>query len=196
MKLSIITPYKDTLEYTKKLAEVLEPQLTDEIEWIIIDNGCDDKELDKLKAKTIHLGVGSPGPSYPRNVGFDNAKGEYITFVDSDDLVKEDYIETILNKINTSTFDYCFMSWESPYGQTIIENFPPYWNRCVWNCIYSRKLIGNQRFNNDIYYGEDWDFNKRIRRGKKENITKVLYFYNDRPNSTCKYYESLLNKGK
>ena len=39
MKLSIITPYYNCLEYTKKLATILEPQLTDEVEWII----CDDR---------------------------------------------------------------------------------------------------------------------------------------------------------
>lgn len=35
MQLSIITPYYDTLEYTLELVKVLEPQLTDDIEWII-----------------------------------------------------------------------------------------------------------------------------------------------------------------
>lgn len=38
MKLSIITPYYNCLEYIKKLAEVLEPQLTNEVEWIIADD--------------------------------------------------------------------------------------------------------------------------------------------------------------
>lgn len=39
MQLSIITPYYKTLEYTKKLAEVLIPQLTKETEWIIVSDG-------------------------------------------------------------------------------------------------------------------------------------------------------------
>jgi len=38
MKLSIVTGYFNVLEYTKKLAEILEPQLTDEVEWIIVDD--------------------------------------------------------------------------------------------------------------------------------------------------------------
>ena len=48
--ISIITPYYKTLPYIQKLAKVLEPQLTDDIEWIIIDDGCHEQELDKLKA--------------------------------------------------------------------------------------------------------------------------------------------------
>ena len=38
IKLSIITPYYNVLKYTKELAKVLEPQLTEEVEWIIIDD--------------------------------------------------------------------------------------------------------------------------------------------------------------
>ena len=41
-KLSIITPFYNTLSYTKKLAEVLDPQLTEEVEWIIIDDGTNE----------------------------------------------------------------------------------------------------------------------------------------------------------
>jgi Glycosyl transferase family 2. len=44
MQLSIITPYYNTLEYIKKLRDVLEPQLTDKIEWIIVDDGCNEKD--------------------------------------------------------------------------------------------------------------------------------------------------------
>lgn len=194
MELTIITPYYKTLEYTKKLAQALEPQLTDEVEWIIVDNGCNELELDKIKAKVIHLTNGTEGPSYPRNIGIDNANGKYITFIDSDDIVTNDYVKTILNKIKESDFDYCYFSWNSPHGEVIIKDNPPYWNRCVWNCIYSRKLIGNKRFNNNLHYAEDWDFNKRVRKGKKEIINKILYFYNDRPNSLCKISEGKVNK--
>ena len=51
MLLSIITPYYKTLKYTKRLAKILEPQLSDDIEWIIIDDGCNELRLDELKAK-------------------------------------------------------------------------------------------------------------------------------------------------
>jgi glycosyltransferase involved in cell wall biosynthesis len=99
MLLSIITPYYKTLEYTKRLAKVLEPQLTDDIEWIIVDDGCNEKSLDSLKAKVIHLPTNSNGASRPRNVGLDIATGKYITFIDSDDYVLDNYIEKILSHL-------------------------------------------------------------------------------------------------
>ena len=186
MKLSIITPYYNTLSYTKKLAEVLEPQLTDNVEWIIVDDGCNELELDKLKAKVYHLDRNTGGASIPRNIGLDKASGEYIVFIDSDDLVVSNYIQTILNKTN-ETWDYCYMSWKSQHGKTIIENEPPTWNCCVWNCIYKKELIGNERFDAKYKMAEDFDFNKRVRKGIRGNIKEILYIYNaDTPNSLCK----------
>jgi len=182
-KLSIISPYYDCLEYTKKLAEVLEPQLNNEVEWLIIDDGCNEKELDNFKAKVIHLDTNSGGASVPRNIGLDIAQGKYIAFIDADDTIKSNYIELILNKINTEDFDYCYFSWENPRNQIIIEDEPPEWNVCVWNCIYKRTLIGDERFNPELIIAEDYDFNIRVKKGKKANIKDVLYFYNDNPNS-------------
>ena len=177
IKLSILTPYYKTKEQTKKLAKVLEPQLTEQTEWIIVDDGCNESELDKLNARVIHLDHNSGGASIPRNVGLDNATGEYIAFIDSDDLVSPNYIQKILDKIKEN-WDYCYISWESDNGLTIIDNEPPNWNCCVWNCIYKRELIGSERFNPIYKMAEDFDFNKRVRKGIKANITDCLYYYN------------------
>ena len=125
MKLSIITPYYNSLPYIRKLANMLEPQLTEDIEWIIIDDGCNEYELDTFHAKVIHLSENSGGASVPRNVGLDNARGEYVAFIDSDDLVSADYIYQIMNKINNETFDYCYLSWYSDTFKVIIEDNPP-----------------------------------------------------------------------
>ncbi len=187
MKLSIITPYYQTLSYTKKLAEVLEPQLTDEVEWIIVDDGCFEFELEKMKARVIHIPYNSGNASRPRNIGLDCALGEYICFIDSDDLVAPNYVSRILEEIEKG-FDYCYYSWR--YGETdiIIEDEPPEWNACVWNCVYHKDLIGSNRFDVNINIGEDLEFNK-IKKGKKRNIKDVLYYYNwDREGSLVSRY--------
>ena len=198
--ISIITPYYKALEEIKKLASVLKPQLNENIEWIIIDDGCNEKELDNIKAKIIHLEKNSGGASIPRNKGLDLAKGKYITFIDSDDLVSDKYIETLLNKLQED-FDYCFISWCSKHYKVIIENEPPEWNCCVWNCIYKKELIADARFDPIYKKGEDFDFNKRVRKGKRSNITEVLYYYNENnPYSLSKqndYYNTkMMNKGE
>lgn len=193
MKLSIITPYYKTLEQMKKLAKRLEPQLTNQVEWIIVDDGCNETELDNIKAKVIHLEENSGGASVPRNVGLDSATGEYITFIDSDDMVSPHYIEQILNKIKEN-WDYCYMSWESNNIACLITNEPPSWNCCVWNIIYKRELIGEVRFDPKLKKAEDWDFNKKVKRGKKANITDVLYIYNNTEGSLSKQKETYNDK--
>ena len=192
--LTIITPYYNTLKQTNDLAKVLEPQLTDEIEWIIIDDGCNEKELDNLKATVIHIEENTGGASIPRNIGLDNAKGKYISFIDSDDLVTSDYIETIINKTKED-WDYCLMSWKGHF-EVIIKDKPPTWNCCVWNCIYKKELIGNTRFKPELKIGEDYDFNLVVRKGKKANIEKILYYYQDTPNSLIKSGETYNKKYK
>ena len=190
LKLSIITPYYDTLEETKRLAEVLIPQLTNEIEWFIIDDGCNETELnnfiyqDRFKDKwncirIWHLLNNSGGASKPRNVGLDFATGEYITFIDSDDLVSEDYIETILPKLKT---DIIFLSWRSQVHNVVVINKPPKWNCSVWCRIYRREII-NTRFDENLKIAEDWKFNQEFKYESYTHISKQIYYYNIRENS-------------
>ena len=189
MLLSIITPYYDTLEYTLNLAKVLVPQLTREIEWIIIDDGCNEQKLDEIGAKVIHLPINSGNASVPRNVGLDNATGKYITFIDSDDMVSNEYIKKILEKINEGEFDYCIMSWRTKDHNYVIRDLPPEWNTCVWNCVYNRNIIGETRFDPKRNLAEDKYFNKEVRKGRKKNIVDIIYFYNwQRPNSISSRY--------
>lgn len=192
--LSIITPHYNRHEYLKELAKTLEPQLTEECEWLIIDDNSKDKDFSYIhKGKVIILDDNSGGASIPRNVGLDNAKGKYIAFIDSDDLISDDYIETILNKTKED-WDYCLFSWKSKAQKIIIKDQPPNWNCCVWNCVYKRELIGNTRFRIDLKMAEDYYFNLEVRKGKKANIEKILYYYQDTPNSLTKQGETYNTK--
>lgn len=187
IKLSIIIPYYKTYEETIKLLDILIPQLTDEVEVFLIDDGCKEERLDiyKDKINIIHLEE-NHGLSYARNRGIEEAKGEYIVFVDSDDYVADDYIETIINKINTSDFDYCYFSWQMINQKDIIRilDNPPSWNLAVWNAVYKREYV--EMFDDNIRFCEDvpWQIKMRAKNGKKEIIDKILYYYNDgRPGS-------------
>lgn len=184
MKLSIITPYYNVLHYTKELAKILEPQLTSEVEWIVIDDGCHEAELDNLNAIIIHLPKNSGCAGIPRNYGLDIAQGEYITFIDADDLVSPNFISKIINKINSSSFDYCLINWEKIDKSLYVDvtNGRPGWNHSVWGIIYKKDNIKNIRFNNKKF-AEDYDFNYLALKGKEEKITEeFLYFYNSNEN--------------
>ena len=71
------------------------------------------------------------------------------------------------------------MSWSWSRGHIIINNEPPSWNASVWNCVYKKSLIGDNKFDTSRNIAEDKDFNKRVRRGIKANIPDVIYYYTD-----------------
>ena len=185
--LSVVIPYYKTYEETKRLLGILIPQLTDETEVFLIDDGCHDERLDvyKDKVNVIHLEE-NHGLSYARNRGIEKAQGKYLVFIDSDDCVSDDYIETIINKINTCDFDYCYFSWKMMNQGWVIEikDNPPDWNWAVWNAVYKTDYV--ELFDEDIRFQEDipWQNIMRAKNGKKEIIDKILYYYNDgRPGS-------------
>lgn len=178
MRLSIITPYYNCLNRIKNLAQKLQPQLNEEVEWIIIDDGCHEKELDDFKAIIIHLQNNSGCAGIPRNYGLNIAKGDYITFIDADDLVASTFVKKILDKINKTTFDYCFMSWHQQDGLFSIDATQgrPDWNCSVWGVVYKAENLKNIRFNNKRF-AEDFDFNEQALKGKQETIPEYLYYY-------------------
>lgn len=183
MKLSIIIPYYETYEYTKRLFEVLEPQIDKNVEIIIVDDGCNEKELEKLNAKVIHLKENSGGASKPRNVGLDNATGDYIAFIDADDLVSNDYICHIKRKMAKNP-DIIYLSWKSHLRNVLITSKPTKRNCSVWCRVYKREIIGDIRFREDLREAEDWFFNLDVKPSTSLCIKEYVYFYNNgRPGS-------------
>ena len=191
MKLSIITPYYNCLNFLKKLASVLEPQLTDEVEWIIIDDGCHEQELDNINAIIIHLPKNTGCAGIPRNYGLNIAQGDYITFIDADDLVTNNFVSKIIEKIDTTkNFDYCFMSWKK-FDNSLYADMNegrPEWNCSVWGVIYNHNNIKNIRFSNKRF-AEDYEFNQAALKGTEERITDYLYYYNSNENGLSANWE-------
>ena len=179
-KLSIIIPYYNTYELTKELLEKLIPQLTDDVEVIIVDDGCHEYRFEeqKLGFYTIHLKQNSGNASKPRNIGLDYANGEYITFIDSDDMVSDNYISKILKVIEKKP-DIVFLSWKSKVQEIIMNIQPPKWNCAVWCRVYKREIIGNVRFDETLRIAEDWKFNQEVKWRTKACIKDIVYYYNN-----------------
>ena len=184
MRLSIIIPYYNTCELTDKLLEIFEPQLTRDCEIIIVDDGSDEEYVPWQMAYNVMVlhHLSNKGVSAARNTGLRRAKGDYIVFVDSDDLVTDDYIKQIFNAIESEP-DTVYISWKSIDGRLgkVIANendeFNP-WNRCVWNRVFKREYIYGMFFNEDMQVAEDDDFLKRLPEAEsKTYITKQIYLY-------------------
>lgn len=192
--LSIIIPCYNAEPYIHELLDRLAPQIVPEVEVIIVDDGSKTPFATDYKWATV-VRQDNAGASAARNTGLDAAKGDYIAFIDADDLVSENYIETILNKAKTEEFDYCYMSWKSFGGwpvdvklNSIDDQFPEF-NLCVWNRVYKRSMIGDVRFNTKKLVAEDAQFIREVNEKgrKKAFISDYMYFYrSDAANSLTK----------
>lgn len=193
MLLSIIIPAFNAEPYLKSLLNRLKGQLNDKVEIIVIDDGS--KVPVKVPSGIILERQENKGAAAARNKGIDIAKGEYISFIDADDMVREDYIPKILETIKDKP-DYIYLSWETFGGgwdckvklKSVSDKFPPF-NLCCWNRIYRKDMIGKVRFNEKKAVAEDAQFIREVKEeGKKKAfIPDSIYFYRtDNKNSLTK----------
>ena len=198
MKLSIIIPCYNAEPYINELLDCLAPQITKEVEVIVVDDGS--KKPFETSYKWVNLiRQENQGASAARNTGLDTATGQYIAFIDADDLVSDKYIETVLKVAKTDKFDYCYLSWKAFGGwnyqvklTSVQDKFPPF-NLCVWNRVYKRSMIGKTRFNTKKVVAEDAEFIREVKEeGKKKAfIQDIMYLYrSDTPQSLTKRVSS------
>ena len=101
--ISIIVPVYNSSNFLRRCVSCIFNQTYKNWELILIDDGstdgsaviCDEYTKEDERAKVIHQQ--NLGASFARKRGIDVAKGEYLTFLDSDDIVEEDYLERLYN---------------------------------------------------------------------------------------------------
>lgn len=127
-----------------------------------------------------------------RNENLQRAQGKYITFVDDDDILADDYVDTIIEVINNNDVDSisfivdvsindgpfkpCYYSYK--YGKDY--NCDNSYHRLPNHICVLRTELAKEVGFNDITFGEDADFSKRLFPFIKSElmIDKKLYKYN------------------
>lgn len=201
-KVSIIVPVYNTEKYLNECIDNLKEQTLKDIEMIFIDDGSIDNSLNILnnwaendcRIKVIHQE--NKGAAIARQAGIDVAQGEYIKFVDSDDILEKNACELCYNEAKKYDADivvhniYIFTQdcrWENDrYNgdeeQVITEQlFHPL---CVslWAHLYNTNFIksNNISFKNFCSMGEDVCFNKISYPTAKKIVTIPDYLYSYR----------------
>ena len=186
MVLSIIIPYYNGGDYTKELLACLNKQITDEVEVIVVDDGSKEPySTDYAWCRVIRQE--NKRCAGARNTGLDNAKGEYIQFIDADDMVPGYFIERLLREINDNPFDVCDYSWRSldsggaQHNHIIQDKTGRLNNPSVCTRCFLRAYIGDTRFNTKKDSTEDEDFSRKlgylIDSHKHTAISEYMYFY-------------------
>ena len=196
-KVSLIVPAYNVEEYIKKCITSIENQTYQNYELIIIDDGSTDgttdiiKEASACNSKIKVLNGGHKGVSNARNMGLDCVEGDYVTFVDSDDFICENYIENLVNWLEDENVDLaiCGTNDISEDGKIVKQSLQlegevlnndqflsdivlcKKYTCTVWGKIYKSELLKNIRFDTNISISEDFKFLYYISR----RINRVYY---------------------
>ena len=188
--ISVIVPVYNKEKYVAKLIDCIKAQVFRNFECLIIDDGSTDRsgiicdELTRNDKAFSVTHIENSGVSHARNTALDMAKGEYITFVDSDDELPADYLQKIADDIqayhpdmvigtikmisdsNERIVDYPFE--ERVYTmQELLPQFAEAQKDCGvfgWcvNKSFKRELAVNARFDETLTLYEDFDFYLRL----------------------------------
>lgn len=227
--ISIIVPVYNSEKYIDKCINSILNQTYKKIELILIDDGSTDNsghlcevyaKVDR-RVKVMH--VKNSGVASARNKGIEATRGEFIQFVDSDDYIDRDMVETLAhemnNKVDIVMCGYKRLSKDhngkidvkniNLYNQVSITKevflnefgniFKNQYINYLWNKLYVASIIKNNnvKFDNSINWGEDLMFNLEYL-GYCNNITiisKLLYNYINYNNNsiTSKFNSELHN---
>lgn len=109
--ISVIVPVYKVEKYLDKCVHSILAQTYQDFEVILVDDGgtdncpkmCDNYAKNNDKIRVLHKKNG--GLSDARNAGLDIARGKYVTFVDSDDFVSDEYLETLITMLEENNAD-------------------------------------------------------------------------------------------
>ena len=202
MKISVIVPVYKAEKYIEECINSVLSQTYQNFELILINDGspdksgqiCDDyaKQFDNIKVYHKQNG----GVSSARNMGIEKSSGEWILFLDADDKLYSQCLETCINIVQQNDLDI-LQFWhsrskrynETLYCQPLSSNafLETRFNVCIGASIFKSSLIKSNHilFPENIKLAEDQVFMlKSILHAKKiEIIDTILYFYRSHANS-------------
>ena len=151
--ISIIVPVYNTEKYLRRCIDSVLAQTYQDFELLLIDDGskdssgaiCDEYAAQDARVRVFHKENG--GVSSARNVGLDNARGEWITFVDADDWIESDMLELLLRKGEETGADIVMGDLLFAYPDRDVPFLLPDWDNnktaslnryitSVWTCVW------------------------------------------------------------
>lgn len=205
--LSIIVPIYNSKKYLEECIDSILQQSYKDFELILVDDGSSDgsgelcDEYAKKDSRILVIHKENKGQSSARNVGIDMAKGEYITFVDSDDTIEENTYLLNINLLDSMPDVYiiqfpCINKYgskhpEPKYKHNILltgsEILYQAWlqkkviSNYVWNKIFRRHIFQHKRFREGMYYEDRYLMSEILEDIDSIYLSDVgLYFYYER----------------
>lgn len=203
MLLSVIIPVYNVVGTLRRCVDSVLAQGIDDMEIIIVDDGSTDGSAvicDKYKSpRAIVVHQANAGLSEARNEGLRLARGEFVTFVDSDDYIEPDTYPALLERMARADVDILEYSIVREGGRGSVSRivFPDhdytdmaaYWlcgkayaHTYAWNKIYKRQLFGHVRFPKGKKFEDVSTLWNLLREARKVETTSLgAYHYTVNP---------------
>ena len=219
-KITVIVPVYNVEHYLDKCLDSLVNQTYKNLEIIVINDGSTDnsgiicQEYAQKDNRIVYIEKENGGQAEARNIGLDRMTGSYVTFVDSDDWVEVDYVETLYKKITEYQADiavgnyysfnqtegmYYFHIFGDSYYEKVYDNVSIFENLYEsqdmkkfafifpWGKLYKASLLDDLRFDNGKL-AEDAYLNQKIYLLAERIVylNKGLYAYCQREGSSSR----------
>ena len=201
---TLIIPVYKAEKFLDRCVSSVVNQTYKNLDIILVDDGspdnspamCDEWAKKDKRIRVIHKS--NSGVSDARNTGINNAKGEFVCFVDSDDFVENNYVELMLNKQKESDADLVFCKIKKIDENGNIcelyknENMNGFLNNPTLDNFFnsnitmsaSRILVKTNLakktlFDTELKSGEDLNFLLRliVSNAKFDSVDEYLYIY-------------------
>lgn len=220
--ISIIIPVYNVSAYIERCLKSVIKQTYNHFECILVDDASPDDSIAKceqmiadydgpIQFRILHHEL-NRGLSAARNTGIDVATGDYILFVDSDDIISNDCVEKLMAPIledksiemvlgeklrfsDEGLFETKMKSWqhqEDLSSQEDVRNtyldVKRHLSTAAWNKLTSRSFINRHhlRFMEGLIWEEVlWSFFEMKYLNHMYIIPDITYFYYQHPNSIC-----------
>lgn len=183
--ISIVVPVYNAEKYLRKCIDSILAQTYPQWELVLVDNGSTDKSYEickeyaqkDVRIRAIHQHR-NQGVSVARNLGMEKCTGEFITFIDSDDWIQENYLEVMLKMQKDLSAQMVVCIYKRVYDKDREEkniskpaierysvkvyNVKQYLNyhllegNChCWGVLYQSSLVQQMKFQSGLTIGED-----------------------------------------
>ncbi|GMN90260.1 glycosyltransferase family 2 protein [Francisella sciaenopsi] len=206
--ISVIIPVYNVQDYLVRCLESVINQTYKSLEIILVNDGSTDNSLEICQqyinkdSRIILINKKNGGLSSARNAGLDIYKGKYITFIDSDDWVALDYINTLYQNIIDNNADISIVGFENVYDFNVedisntnkikIFSQKEAVNKLIlnkletsaWGKLFNSFLYKKNRFREGIIF-EDLDIMYKLFLSANKIVrnSSIKYFYFQRKSS-------------
>ena len=206
IKISVIIPVYNCSQYLRDCLDSVLQQSFCDYELLIIDDGseddsgkiCDEYAQTDSRIRVFHQR--NRGVSVARNVALDNVKGEWITFIDADDILLPEALRKLYETVSWNDTDivlggsnvyvngkiFPYHTYNSFSSTCVIDNMshPALWAYMIRSAIIKNNNI---RFIPGLAYSEDAIFLAEVAVKSKSivHISDIVYLYRRNDNSAC-----------